>query len=640
MKQFLEWIDNRTGIRGLLHEALYEPVPGGSRWRYVTGSMLVMCFVTQAITGILLWMSYSPGSQNAWESVYSIQFQMTGGWFLRGIHHFTAHAMVILLPIHLLQVVVDRAYVAPREFNYWFGLVLMLIVMALGLTGYLLPWDQKGYWATKVATNLIGLSPGGPYIQKIVVGGSDYGQYTLTHFFALHAGILPALLVVVLVGHLALFRKHGLKAYRPEQGNDEFFWPYQVWKDSFAFLVLLVLICGFVWWEGGAEFGAPADPTEAYKAARPEWYFLFLFQLLKKFKSEFVGAIVVPGLMMLFLFALPIIGRNRIGHLLNVGMIVLLICGAVYLTGEAMYEDRYSEWYEAPGVKGSKKAQQLYSDSKEYLASVEIGEAEAHRAQSLAGEFGIPKEGMLARLRVDSEIMGARLFRERCASCHAYRDANGKGFGGLAASEGNSENTVAAGDVSPLGAPNLFGFGSRAWLTGLLNHEQIVSPHYFGNTAHGLKDADGAYPSGGMVEYVHTKLASLDETGQKSLQDVIVALSAEAGLAHQKAADQQARTEGTIQRGHDAINNTFGCTECHRLGEAGELGTAPDLSGWGSEKWLVGMISNPSHESFYKATNDRMPGFATSDDADKNLLTAEQIRFIARWLRQDDVIWP
>ncbi|MDA0660979.1 MAG: cytochrome b N-terminal domain-containing protein [Planctomycetota bacterium] len=636
MKQLFEWIDNRTGIRGLLHEALYEPVPGGSRWRYVTGSMLVMCFVTQAITGILLWMSYSPGAQNAWESVYAIQFQITGGWFLRGIHHFTAHAMVVLLPIHLLQVVVDRAYVAPREFNYWLGLVLMLIVMALGLTGYLLPWDQKGYWATKVATNLIGLSPGGAYIRKIVVGGSDYGQYTLTHFFALHAGILPALLVIVLIGHLALFRKHGIKAYRPELGNDEFFWPYQVWKDSLAFFVLLVVICGFVWWEGGAEFGAPADPTEAYKAARPEWYFLFLFQLLKKFKSEFVGAIVVPGLMMLFLFALPIIGRKRIGHRLNVGMIVLLICGAVYLTGEAMYDDRYSEWYSAPGAKGSKKAQQLYSDSKEYLDSVEIGETESHRAQILAQEFGIPKEGMLSRLRVDSEIMGARLFRERCASCHAYRDSSGKGFGGLAAAEGDATEDNSA----PLGAPNLYGFGSRAWLTGFLHPEKIVSSDYFGDTAHGQKDADGDYPSGGMVAYVHENLAELDETGKKSLQDVVVALSAEAGLVQQKGADEQARQDGTIPRGIDAFQNTFKCSDCHRLGESGGTDTAPDLTGWSSEKWLIGMISNPIHESFYQETNDRMPGFATSEDPDKNLLTPDQIRFIARWLRQDDVVLP
>jgi ubiquinol-cytochrome c reductase cytochrome b subunit len=121
--------------------------------------MLVFAFVVQAVTGIFLWMAYSPSSQTAYESVFFIQHEMTGGWLLRGLHHFMAQAMVVVMGIHLLQVIVDGAYRAPREVNYWLGLVLMQIVMGLGLTGYLLPWDQKGYWATNVATNLATLVP-------------------------------------------------------------------------------------------------------------------------------------------------------------------------------------------------------------------------------------------------------------------------------------------------------------------------------------------------------------------------------------------------------------------------------------------------------------------------------------------------
>src|SRR6202008_1005048 len=113
MRQLIHWLDNRTGIRDFIYEALYESIPGGARWRYVWGSTLVFTFSVQVITGLFLWMGYSPSAQTAWESVYYIQHDMQGGWLLRGVHHFTAQAMVILLVLHMLQVVVDGAYRAP-----------------------------------------------------------------------------------------------------------------------------------------------------------------------------------------------------------------------------------------------------------------------------------------------------------------------------------------------------------------------------------------------------------------------------------------------------------------------------------------------------------------------------------------------
>src|SRR5690606_26933558 len=126
---------------------------------------------------------------------------------------FAAQAMVVLLILHLMQVVIDGAYRAPREVNFWLGLVLMQIVMFLGLTGYLLPWDQKGYYATQVATEIIGSAPiAGPYVQQLLQGGNQYGNLTLTRFFALHAGILPALLIGFLALHIYVFRRHGIHA--------------------------------------------------------------------------------------------------------------------------------------------------------------------------------------------------------------------------------------------------------------------------------------------------------------------------------------------------------------------------------------------------------------------------------------------
>ena len=159
MKSLFDWLDDRTGVRGFLQEALFERVPGGARWRYVWGSTLSFAFFVQLVTGLFLWMCYSPSAQTAWESVYYIQNEMQGGWLLRGIHHFMAQAMVVLLVLHFMQVIIDGAYRAPREVNFWLGLILMQLVLALSLTGYLLPWDQKGYWATRVATNLLSVVP-------------------------------------------------------------------------------------------------------------------------------------------------------------------------------------------------------------------------------------------------------------------------------------------------------------------------------------------------------------------------------------------------------------------------------------------------------------------------------------------------
>ena len=216
MKRLLDWIDDRTGIAKLTREALFESVPGGARWRYVWGSTLSFAIMIQFITGIFLWMAYSPSATTAWESVYYIQNEMSYGWLLRGIHHWTAQIMVVLLLLHLVQVVIDSAYRAPREFNFWFGVILLFITLAISLTGYLLPWDQKGFWATKVATNLAGIVPFiGDDIQKVIIGGSDYGHHTLTRFFALHAGVLPGALVALIVVHIYLFRRHGITEAKP-----------------------------------------------------------------------------------------------------------------------------------------------------------------------------------------------------------------------------------------------------------------------------------------------------------------------------------------------------------------------------------------------------------------------------------------
>jgi ubiquinol-cytochrome c reductase cytochrome b subunit len=701
----VQWFESRTGVGQILRHALYENIPSGARMRYVTGSMLVFAFVTQAITGIFLWMAYSPSSQTAYESVYYIQHEMTGGWFLRGLHHFMAQAMVVVMALHLFQVVWDAAYRPPREFNHWLGLVLMLLVLGLGLTGYLLPWDQKGYWATNVATNLMTLSPGvGKEVQQLAVGGNEYGHFTLTRFFAMHTGVLPVLLVGFLVLHIAAFRKHGIMAHITPGRPDEYFWPRQVLFDALGCLALLVIVvlCVVHWDllglfsgnlpEGhrGAELGAPADPSEAYSAARPEWYYLFLFQLLKYFHGtqEIIGAIIIPTIVLGILFLMPLIGRFDHGHQFNRAFICVLLIAAAGLTVAALSEDYYvyvaqaMGWDDNPQDKSTPHAHRLVA-SREFIAAKKDADRDAERMSELInrrtlvklGEKDIKlseplmvqKQGAVYLLRNDPLTRGRRLFEQQCASCHDYIGKDGFQEVHIArqrlapkASEGKVErdeqgNIVYDENQLPNGAPNLFGFGSRAWIRGLLNadnwaaleygevepsanpeiakqadhpdnHQKPIKAPYFGNTAH---------RNGRMHDWLkkHAEQLKDTEAADDDLDAVVAALSAQAELRSQ--AKEDAEDKQLIARGVQFIQQNC-ANGCHRFGDAGQLGLAPDLTGYASYEWMMGFLSDPMHQRFYRNENDRMPSFAQDlDHPETNAVSPRELSLIVDWIRRD-----
>jgi ubiquinol-cytochrome c reductase cytochrome b subunit len=603
-----DWINHRIGLADIVQHALYEPIPFGARFRYVTGSVLVFAFVTQAITGFFLWMAYSPSSQTAYESVWYIEHEMTGGWLIRGVHHFMAQAMVVTMALHMLQVIWDGAYRAPREVNYWLGLVLLQLVMGLGLTGYLLPWDQKGYWATNVATNLATLVPFvGKDIQLLAVGGNEYGHHTLTRFFAMHAGVLPALLVIFLVLHIAIFRRHGIMAKITPGRPDEFFWPRQVLFDATGCLVLLaiVLLCVLFW---GAELGAPADPAEAYSAARPEWYYLFLFQLLKYFtgSTEIWGAIIIPGIVMTLLALLPFIGRLEIGHQFNRAFFLLILGAAGVLTGLAWREDANNPEFQAAKVQAAHDAERTNEliNRREMLPDGKLSEVRL-----------IPRQGAVYLLRNDPLARGPRLFKQHCASCHDYADVQGQRPEGFAVPPASEKADR---------APNLHGFATRSWIKGLLSEQTIIGPAYFGNTNH---------KSGRMATWVkqHDKLLKDDPAKADDDVDCITAaLSAQAQLRSQVAAD--AKDAALIEKGISLIQQH--CTSCHRFGEHGQLGLAPDLTGYGSYEWMLGLVSDPTHERFYRLENDRMPSFAKDlVHPERNNVSIRELSLIVDWIR-------
>lgn len=610
VKPLIEWLDHRTGYRRLARMVLVEAIPGGARWRYVWGSALTFAIAVQFVTGLALWASYSPNAQGAWESVYYIENVMAGGWMLRGIHHYMAHATMALLVLHLMQVVVAGAYRAPREVNFWFGIALLHLVLALSLTGYLLPWDQKGYWATKVATSIATITPlVGPALQEVLVGGADYGHLTLTRFFALHAGVLPGALTLLIAGHVFLFRRHGVttgglrarmdgagpgepvegeEAGEPgaatEAPRDGRFWPDQALRDAVACLAVMAAVLYLVIRTGGAPLGAPADAAEPYAAARPEWYFMFLFQWLKYFPAgtEIIGALVIPGVVVTLVALMPFAGKWGLGHRFNVGFTGAVLAGIALLTWQAYAQDRADP---------------------DFVAAQQEAEAAAKRVVELAaGPDGIPPAGALTLLRNDPLMQGPRLFADRCAGCHSYDGHDGLG------------NELA----EPPSAADLKGFASRAWLAGLLDPERVATPRYFGGTA---------FARGRMVRMVQSRIAGFDAAQREALAKVVKALSAEAALPYQAALDEADRTEiaeGAALLGSESIR----CTECHEYRGTVERSLGPVLTGFGSREWLEAFIGDASHPRFYGERNDRMPAFGPDE-----ILSEPEIGLLAGWLR-------
>jgi ubiquinol-cytochrome c reductase cytochrome b subunit len=328
--------ETRTGWSRLKQLLLLEPLPGGARWSAAFGSLLLFVFVLQIITGILLATYYAPSTQTvrtnqtvwasekdlpeeiptAWASVKYIQEEVPLGDFIRGLHHWGSSAMVVLLLFHLMQVFVWGAYKKPRELTWMVGVLLLVCILGLAFTGYLLPWDQKAYWATKVGLGIASTTPViGDGLRTLLQGGPEMGNLTLTRFFTLHAFILPGLVIFLIVLHLYLFRLHGVtpswwQSEAQLKVKEEPFWPKQALKDGLLALAFLVGLGLWVYYSP-APLEDPADPAKPYQA-RPEWYFMFLFQLLRYFEGpyEIVGTFILPTAFFLILLFWPFLDRN------------------------------------------------------------------------------------------------------------------------------------------------------------------------------------------------------------------------------------------------------------------------------------------------------------------------------------------
>jgi len=594
IRRVIDFLDDRTGLRKLASHLLDEPIRGGARWAYVFGSALLASFTVQAVTGVALMASYAPSDKTAWASVHFIQFQQAGGWLVRGLHHFGAQAMVVMLGAHLTQVSLFGAYKKPREVTWWLGLGLMAITLAFALTGYLLPWDQKGYWATRVATNIAGTIPVvGDASQRVLQGGAEYGSLTLTRFYALHVVVLPALLVGLVVLHVALFRRHGATPPpKADLSRVDAFFPKQLFKDVVAALGVVAIVLALAIREHGAPLDAPADPSSDYPA-RPEWYFLALFQLLKYFHGplEIVGTVVLPTVVGIYFFALPLLDRapgtalrGRVKPLLP-----LLVVGAfaVALTLKAQADDAGDATFQKERAKADVRAK----------AAVKVA------------MHGVPPEGPLVMLARAPELRGPELFDKHCAACHTL-----------------TESGVLHGDEKERTAPKLDGWSTETWILGTM-HDPDADDR-FGRTAYkgempsmdmAPKDADSAWkpmPAEDMKAAAAFLASQGDEPNERP------------------PATSLRRDPKRVARGKDVV--TSRCTTCHLFegeGDDGGQGLAPELSRYGSVAWLRAQIANPASKATYRenaldpARKGHMPRF----DGE---LSAADIDLLATWVRE------
>jgi quinol---cytochrome c reductase cytochrome b subunit, bacillus type len=207
------WIDERTGGASFLTGMLYRKVPKGTNWFYTLGSATLFAFVVQAVTGVFLAMYYTPSATQAYGSITHLTNDVFLGEFVRGMHKWGASVMIILIWLHMARTFVFGAYKYPRELNWVIGVVLLILTMVMGFTGYLLPFDQRSFWATVVGVNITGTGPIiGPYLADFLYGGAEFGQTTLARFYAIHMLIVPGLIIALIGAHLYLVVKLGTTA--------------------------------------------------------------------------------------------------------------------------------------------------------------------------------------------------------------------------------------------------------------------------------------------------------------------------------------------------------------------------------------------------------------------------------------------
>ncbi len=325
----VDWLDDRYKIRPLLDYMRHKEVPVGAHamvWYYLGGATLFF-FMVQIISGVLLLMYYQPGEATSYESIRYIATKVPFGWLVRAIHCWSAHMMIICLIIHMFSTMLLKAYRTPRELTWLSGFGLFGLALAFGFSGYLLPWNELSFFATAVGTDSVKSVPViGHWLLLVMRGGEDVTIHTLYRFFAAHVVILPVICIGILGAHLLFIQRQGMAP--PIHGETARkgmpFFPNFALRDLLLWLVCLTGLAtlavlmpygpglpGMEW-----ELGQKADPlAPAYPGIKPEWYFLWIYQLLKEFPPHLFGfegpelCLLVVGVLMGFWALVPWLDR-------------------------------------------------------------------------------------------------------------------------------------------------------------------------------------------------------------------------------------------------------------------------------------------------------------------------------------------
>ncbi len=286
-----------------------EPVPGHlRRWWWCLGGTPAYLFLVQAVTGVLLTFYYVPTPDHAYESVQAITDQVRFGWYIRGVHRWAAHLMIVALLLHMMRVFFTGAYRKPREGNWIVGCCLLMLTLGFGFTGYSLVYEQLSYWGATVAVSILDAVPLiGPDLAAFLRGGAVVGSNTLTRLFVFHIGALPTLMLLVVMVHLLLMRTHGVSEIGSPGGSDAKRFPFvpdhlftEIGLAMFLMFLLTVLAVVFP-----VGLGDKADPLNTPEHIKPEWYFFWAFRWLKLMSER--AAVITQGLFVAAIFAWPVI---------------------------------------------------------------------------------------------------------------------------------------------------------------------------------------------------------------------------------------------------------------------------------------------------------------------------------------------
>ena len=409
---FRAWLDRRTGLDSLLRHALDEPIPGGAKLAYIFGSGLLFVFLSQVVTGVFLAMYYVPSADHAHTTVAYITKEVTGGSFLRSIHAYGSSAIIILLLLHIIQTFFYGSYKGRRELVWLAGCILLMLMLGMAFTGYLLPWDQKAYFATTVGTNILSEVPWiGNALKRLLRGGTEMGTLTLSRFFVLHVFLLPALIFAFVASHVYAFRKAGAAGPVNEDPLDpklpaEPFYPKQLVMDM-GFAMLIIVALGVLAYAWPMDLGPKADPADTQFLPRPEWYYIPVFQYLKYWhgSSAVLGIPIIPAILGLLLVGLPFFDRSLERRPwkrpVSIGLISIILLGLAGLGVISHREDLRN-----PGVAAQLRKQQ--EDTAEFM--------KAKFEPELSGGSLVAQNVALAN---PEATHGKAIFeRESCNACH------------------------------------------------------------------------------------------------------------------------------------------------------------------------------------------------------------------------------